>query len=115
MIHNLTLENLIHFDGGTAAVAFGRMLQRSIQDCKDRPTEERTRKVTLQVELTPLETDGVLDDVEIVVQCKEVIPTFQTQTVRAQVRRQGKQLALVFGETEEETKVANDSDDEEAA
>lgn len=114
MIHNLTLESLIHFDGGTAAVAFSRMLQRAIADCKERPTESRVRKVTLQVELTPLEQDGVLDDVEIVVQCKEVIPTYQSQTVRAQVRRQGKQLALVFGDTETETAHA-EPDEEDAA
>jgi hypothetical protein len=46
-------KTLAFFDGGSIAAEFDRELKKAIEDCRDRPGEERVRKVVLQVQLTP--------------------------------------------------------------
>jgi hypothetical protein len=101
MLHNLSLETMRSVDCGQVADGFNAALRRAIQDCVQRPHEERVRKIILQAEFTPCE-DG--DDIEAVFQVQEKIPSIQSQALRMSVRKQGAQLTLVF-----------QSDDEEAA
>ncbi len=99
MLHNLSLATIANIDSGQAAAAFDASLRRAIQDCVQRPMEERVRKITLQAELTP--SDGG-DDIHVSFQIKETLPTFQTSVVKMQVRKQGHQLMLVFQQEDEE-------------
>ena len=88
----LSLKTLEDLDCG-ATQAWEAALQRAIADCRNRPLEDKPRKVILQAELVPT-VDG--DDVELLFQVKDVIPSHTTQSVRCQVRRQAGQLMLVF-------------------
>jgi hypothetical protein len=77
--------------------AFQIALQRAVKDCIDRPSDERSRKVTLQINLTPVKE--VIDNVIscegahglFQVRCK--IPDWETRTYDFGVRTNG---ALVF-------------------
>jgi len=97
--HNLSLETLKDLDCGQAAEAFNAALKRAIADCVSRPTEDRVRKVVLQCELNPT-IDG--DDIEVLFQVTDKIPSFQTQSCRMSIRKQAGQLQLVFKSEDEE-------------
>lgn len=101
-LHNLSLESLVHLDCGNAALAFDRALRRAIDDCVDRPREERARKIVLQCEITPeCGDDGQCDDLSVTIQVKEIIPAMSTTPTLMTVRKQGQQRMLVF-ESEQE-------------
>ena len=88
----LSLKTLEDLDCG-AAQAWEAALQRAIADCRNRPTEDKPRKVILQAELVPT-VDG--DDVELLFQVTDKIPSFVTQSVWCQVRRRAGRLMFVF-------------------
>jgi len=102
-LRNLSLETLKDLDCGQAAEAFNAALKRAIQDCVSRPSEDRVRKVVLQCELNPTDTG---DDIEVLFQIKDTLPTFQTQSCRMSVRKQAGQLQLVFQSDEDDDKAA---------
>lgn len=84
------LRALAALDGGRIDEAFKLHLRRAIEDCDDRPGEEKSRKVTLQVEVKPIaRQDGATTDVEIVVQAKSSIPTHVSGAVSARVLHGG--------------------------
>lgn len=49
-----SLEALQHLDGGKAAVAFRRAVEDCVRDCQDRPLDDKARKVTLELSITPV-------------------------------------------------------------
>lgn len=53
-VHELTLAALMEdLDGGRISAAFGAELRRVAVDCDDRPNDDKPRKVTLTLELSP--------------------------------------------------------------
>ena len=98
-MRNLSLETLKDLEFGQASEAFNAALKRAIQDCVSRPSEDRPRKVILQCELNPT-ADG--DDIEVLIQVTDKIPSFTTQSLRMSVRKQGAQLQLTFQSEDEE-------------
>lgn len=61
----LTFKNLVELDDGRLAVAFDRELRQALADLRDRPADKRKRKITLTVELQPLEHHGDFDGADI--------------------------------------------------
>jgi len=53
-VHRLTAETLAKLDRGAAAAAFDRAITQAVRDCLDRPSDDRVRKVTLELQLTPI-------------------------------------------------------------
>lgn len=51
MLSGNTLADLDH---GRAGEAIDRALAQAVRDCFDRPTDERARKVTVQIDITPI-------------------------------------------------------------
>lgn len=49
-----SLEALQHLDGGKAAIAFRRAVEDCVRDCQDRPLDDKARKVTLELAITPV-------------------------------------------------------------
>jgi len=53
----LDLENLSKLDNGKPAIAFRRAVEDCSRDCTDRPTEQRTRKVTMELLIKPVASE----------------------------------------------------------
>jgi len=98
----LSLETVKDLDGGRPSLAFSHAVEQCVLDCKDRPMDERARKISLEFSLSPVaeESDvaGVfnLASVEGGFKIKVAMPNRQTKTYSFGINRQGK---LFFSET----------------
>lgn len=73
-------------DGGIVNAAVKKHLARAIEDCDDRPYEEKARKVTVQIEVKPVtRQDGATCEVEVTTQIKSTIPTHVANPITARV------------------------------
>lgn len=76
----LCLATLPELDGGIVNAAVNAALKRCEDDCRDRPGEERPRKVTLTIELTPVHNArGDLDSINVGCDVDDKIPKRQTK------------------------------------
>lgn len=93
----LDLATLKDLDNGKPAIAFRRAVEDCVKDCSDRPTEQRARKVTLELVLTPVAAEdaefegtfracGVTGEFRI----KSSIPNRQTRPYSFGLDRQGR-------------------------
>jgi hypothetical protein len=93
----LDLATLKDLDGGKPAIAFRRAVEDCVKDCADRPTERRSRKVTLELVLTPVpaedpefegsfHADGATGEFKI----KSAIPNRQTRPYSFGMDRNGR-------------------------
>lgn len=90
---NLSLETLKDLDFGAAEAAFRQALERAVQDCLDRPGDDRARKILLQMTLKPvkvirgntIDCDGARGLFQV--RCK--IPDWETREVDFGVRNNG--------------------------
>lgn len=79
----LTLENLKQLDHGIIPAAFNKEIERIVEDCKDRPTDDRPREVVLKIKMAPkvdaeagdVNGDEILVDAEI----SSVVPKRRTK------------------------------------
>jgi hypothetical protein len=88
-LQKFQLGSLANMDQGRLAVAFDMLLQRLIEDCKDRPELKTPRKLTLQVTVEPCTEQGGLDSVNVAFQFKDTIPTRESRTYNMAVVRGG--------------------------
>ena len=92
----LSLQNISQLDSGLAMEMFQGNLRRAVKDCLDRPTDRRARKVTLQVNLTPVtEIRGNIvdcDGAKGVFLCKAKLPDFESREVDFGVQQSGELL-----------------------
>jgi len=92
-LKELTLQNIEALDFGKAARAFQLALRRAVDDCNDRPADNRARKITFQLELKPVkEIEGNCISCAgargtFQVRCK--IPDYQTEEVDFGVKSNG--------------------------
>lgn len=84
----LSLASLPQLIGGRLAKAFDLEIRRAIEDCRDRPTEGRARKVVLQFEAKPETADaGDMETVNVKFQLKPVFPAKATPEMSMQVHK----------------------------
>lgn len=58
-IFRLSADTLRNLDRGRAAMALNAAIQQAVKDCINRPGDDRARKVTMQLNITPIsETIG---------------------------------------------------------
>jgi hypothetical protein len=96
LIREVTLDSLKALDGGKAWHAFQTHIKRAALDCMDRPGDGKGRKVTLELELTPvMEADGDCVEVACTIRAASVVPKHQTKPYSFGLRRNG---SLVFNE-----------------
>ena len=78
---------------------FKRFLDRAAADCEDRPSDPKGRKVTLEIEMTPvLESDLQCTEVKAIVKAKLSVPDFKTKEYSFGLRKTNKGAILVFSE-----------------
>lgn len=70
MLNKFTMAALDQVDGGRIAQALDREVARCQEDCHDRPTLDKVRKVTLTVEVRPVPNDSGSDLASVDVQFK---------------------------------------------
>lgn len=85
----LTLEQLARLDNGKVAAVFARELRHVVSDCIDRPTDDKARKITMTVSVTPQECDGVCETVEAEVTIKSSVPDRRTRPYQLAVDAKG--------------------------
>ena len=93
----LTAETLARLDKGKYAATLEAALKRAVQDCIDRPTDDRNRKVVVQFDLAPItdidEQIVTCEGVKAKYQVKVTNPNWESKTLDFGVRRNG---TLVF-------------------
>lgn len=99
-----TFASLSELDNGVVAREMDAELRRVGLDCYERPGDDRTRKVNLQIELKPrADLTGALEDVAITFQTKSTIPTRTTTTYKARGKKTGQLVFTEFYPSEGET------------
>lgn len=99
-LKKLDLSSIRDLDVGRVEKAFQIHLGRAVQDCEDRPSDDRARTITIQLQLKPLKE--VIDDKYIecagatgICKISSSIPDYQTSKLDFGVRKGG---MLVFSE-----------------
>ncbi len=101
----LTLETLKQIGYGVAAASFNKGLQRLFDDLFDRPTDERKRSVTLELQAVPVPFHDtklktvVCTGATVIVLVKAKVPNWETQKIDLSVTNSGQ---LVFNENSPE-------------
>ena len=99
MLREFRIESLTELDGGRVVEAWNQALKRAIADCEDRPGVTDTRKVMLQLELSPsLDEDGNVESVKGQFQIKDSVPTRKTKKYDFEPRFQDGAKVLVFND-----------------
>ena len=84
------LAAIAAMQGGAVDERFIRLFRLAVQDCDDRPGETKARKITLQVELTPVpQGHGHAPHVEISAGLKSAIPDYRSAPTEAKVMHGG--------------------------
>lgn len=104
MIHEFGLGTLINLDGGRIVEAWNQAISRATRDCEDRPAENKPRKVTLELELTPVvfQDGAVLDSLKGIFRIKDTVPTRQSKDYSLGFRKRHGQARLVFNDLSED-------------
>lgn len=100
-IMQFDLDTLKEIDGGKPALAFRKQLDAALADCVDRGVQDQAaRKVTMEISLTPVPADGVVDEVRVDIAYKTGVPKFRTKMYSMGIRNMSKdgkrQRMLVF-------------------
>jgi len=87
------LATLNQLDHNRVGLAVNRLIKQAIQDCLDRPGDDRARKVTLQINLTPisqtLDNSISCEGAKAVAQAKLSLPNYETQVLDLGVKQGG--------------------------
>ena len=77
----LSLATLHQLDDGMVGRVVDAELQKVLRDCEDRPSLDKVRKVTIQLEITPLQDDRSysLRGIDTQVQVKAFVPPTGTR------------------------------------
>jgi len=89
-IHRLALETLPDLENGAVALQFDELLKRITDDCRNRPADDRPRKLTLILSVMPkMEPGGDCTEVEADIKIKCDLPPHQTKTYSLGLWRAG--------------------------
>lgn len=98
-LKRLSAETLKSLDNGRFASVLQTAIERAVSDCIARPTDDRSRKVCLQFELTPVvEVDERIvycDGVKAKYQVRSKVPDWESKVLDFGVQRDG---SLIFNE-----------------
>lgn len=91
MFRSVTLENLQHIADGSVSMAFQRHIARAVEDCEDRPGDKKSRKVTLELEIVPVQLqDGSVTEVSMEAKVKSSVPAHVSRPIECKVKQGGK-------------------------
>jgi hypothetical protein len=95
-VNLLNLENLHELDDGLLAAAFLANVREVINDLNDRPTDDRSRTITMQLSFTPVEHGRDLDRVKLEHKVTAKIPSREGRECVLQPKRMDGKLELLF-------------------
>lgn len=96
MLREFTLANLCKLDDGKAERAFLLLCNRAAKDCLDRPGENKSRKILLEVTIAPvMNQDGTADEVTAQLSARSKTPDYKTRQYSFGLRANG---IMVFSE-----------------
>ena len=88
MKHELSLDALKHLDMGKVYAAWNADLARLIQDCRDRPGDDRPRTHVLAMRMVPeLDQGGDCTDAQVDFVVKASVPARRSRVYRMGVTR----------------------------
>lgn len=91
------LDTLKNLDFGTINAAFEHHLQRAVDDCFQRPEDDKPRTVALQFKLTPEMTKGSCDSILVECEFLTKVPNMRTKPYRmTPIVNKGKGDGLLF-------------------
>ena len=89
-VQDLTLATLADLDDGRIAIVWSRALSRVVEDLRDRPGLKASRKVTLELVLSPISDDrSELYEVEVDATVRENVPRAQSRSYSMKPHRGG--------------------------
>jgi len=86
----LKLATLPDIDGGKLAAAFDISLDAAIQDCLDRSSDTRARKVCLEITIKPNPDEGVTDLIDVEGKIIAKVPARQSRIYQMQTHPTGR-------------------------
>lgn len=101
-LQKLSLKSLGLLDDGKPSMQFDKLLQTAAADCFDRYTDDRPRRVTLQIDVTPIPAEGGCSNVDADIQIICKLPTYRTNTLSLGVRQSRDGGMFVFSEASPE-------------
>ena len=108
-VHRIELNtaSLGSYQGGKVQAILNAELKRAVQDCLNRPTDKKTRKVYLEISMVPVPDDtGDLDHILIEFDATSKVPKRRTAPDKVGVTKAGQIFFMTEGE--------DDGDDEAA-
>lgn len=101
MEEELSLAALDEIDGGKIGRLIKSQLKRAADDCNDRPADDRSRKVTIEIELIPVcSPQGVAEAVKTRLKSVCKIPHHQTKQYEMRLTHSGSGLSFNRGDLE---------------
>lgn len=99
-LQKLTLATLPEVARGHVQVAFDRLCAAAIQDCMDRPTEKKARKINLQIAFVPVAeligNEYFAENAAVKLAIKPTFPQLETNTLDFAIRSRNGQAEAVF-------------------
>jgi len=91
------VETMADIDGGRLKAAIEKQLKRCVDDCKDRASLDKPRKVMIELCLTPVadDTTGEAEQVWLDYQVKTAIPSLHREGLSLGLQKNGD---LLFNE-----------------
>lgn len=79
-LKELDLSGLVEIDGGRVALAVQSAIRRCTADCYDRPGVKKSRKVTLEIEIVPVQDEnGLCENCKALAKIKESTPVRESR------------------------------------
>lgn len=95
-VAELKMENLAEIDEGLLAGSVNANICEIIRDMIDRPADDRTRKLTIELSFTPGHHGGDLDRVKLEYKSKATIPSREGRECILTPRKIGNKKILLF-------------------
>lgn len=77
----LKLDTIKDLDDGRVAIAFDQNMKRAVQDCMDRPSDKKSRKVSIVCNVTPIvAVSGECEGAEVDFELKTSVPVQRTRS-----------------------------------
>lgn len=92
----LQTENLKDIDDGLLAASIDANIREVVRDLNDRPADDRSRKVVIELIFTPEQQGGDLDRVKLEHRVKALIPGREGRECILTPRKKGNELRLMF-------------------
>lgn len=105
-VQNLSMENLGDIDDGSVAVAINQALRAAVNDCQDRPSLKKARKITLEISITPVMDKRDFHQARVEFTIKQTVPSKGLEVVmRPTTRGDGLEFHPTFSDNPDQLEI----------